>query len=430
MTNTDKKNILLIQPKNEGRRDRYPPLSIISLASLTPENEFDIETIDEQYEKIDFRKKYDLVGISVTTITSTRAYQIADRFRQQGVKVILGGIHATFMPQEAQQHADSIVLNEAEEIWPKILQDLRLGELKGTYQGSLIDMKNFPLLKKKFFKKGIYLLPTTQVSRGCPNSCEYCSVRAYNGNNLRTRPIEDVIEDIKNIKKNERLNRWIGFVDDNLFADREYAIKLFKLMAPLKIYWGTLGTIMVAFDEELLDHAYKSGCRFLAVGFESINPESLRSVNKFNLISRYEEGIRILKKKGIAVSGLFMFGLDGDQGDTVEKSVDFAIRNNLDDAVFQVLRPLPGTRLFERFKQEERITTFDWSKYEGCVITPKNFSSEKLMKDIEQAHKRFYSIACILKRMKGLKNYRIKRIILYFILNGRAWIKTKKGIPN
>ncbi len=354
MDNNRKKKILLIQPKKNsyyGRHPLFPPLSLVTLASMTPTTKYTVKVVDEQIEKINFNEKVDLVGITCHTIQAKRAYQIADMFRSKGIKVVLGGIHPTFLEKEAKKHCDSVVLGEAEEIWLNLLDDLNNNKLKNIYNGGFTDMSNVPILDPKYISQK-YVFITVQATRGCPNKCEFCSVSVFNGRIIRERPISDVIKEIKILKKNKKfIKNFVFIIDDNLFANRKYAIDLFNRIKELKIYWLILAPVRVAFDKELIDVAYKSGCRMMGIGFESINQESLNSVNKSNTIDKYEKAIKILKKKGIFVWALFVLGLDGDDENTLKNTLAFSIKNNVDRLLIQMLRPLPGTKLFNRFKK-------------------------------------------------------------------------------
>ncbi|MFO8015692.1 MAG: radical SAM protein [Candidatus Woesearchaeota archaeon] len=428
-----KKKLLLVQPKRCGL-NRWPPLALEILASLTPEDRYDIEIVDEQYEKLDLSRRYDIVGITSNTITSLRAYKLADRFRSKGAKVIMGGVHATFLPEEAEKHCDSIVLNEPEEIWNNILADFENNRLKKRYHGGHVKMDNVPMLKRKFMKDRIYIAPAIQMTRGCPNHCEFCSISAFSGNKIRKKPVKQVIREIKNLtSKNYLLRKYVPlsrpFVmvfDDNLFADREYAIELFKRMEKLRIYWASQAPVRIAFDDELLDHAYKSGCRYLWLGFESLSSESLKSVKKPNRVGVYEKAISKLRKRGFFVKGMFIFGLDGDTKKVFDDTLEFSMKNNLDEVVVNILRPLPGAKLFEDMEKEGRITTYDWSKYTRCVYKPRNMSPRQLEKSVDDFYAKFFSIPSIIKRMRGLKNYRPKRLFIYLFINMMGRYKTAR----
>ncbi|MFO8015691.1 MAG: radical SAM protein [Candidatus Woesearchaeota archaeon] len=421
-----KTKLLLIHPSNpKGRTySSIPPLCLVTLASLTPEKKYDISVADERFEKIDFSRKYDLVGISANTLTVTRAYELARIFRSKGSKVIIGGVHPSTLPEEARKHCDSLVTGEAEEIWQGILEDFEKGRLRKRYRGGFIDMKNFPRLKSKFFKK-YYIVPVTQATRGCPYGCEFCIVRVFNGGRIRKRPVDDVIADIKSINKNNRL-KMFGFVDDNLFADRKYAIELFRKMKPLGLKWSVQAPVHLAFDDELLRHAKEAGCKLLWIGFESLNQESLKSVKKHNTAKRFEDAIKRFKDAGMLIRGLFIFGLDGDRKGGLMSTIRFAIKNNLDGIYLHILRPLPGTILFKRLKDEGRITTYDWSKYEDCVIKPKRMSQKELVDEMHEAYREFYSIRSIIRRMRGIRS--LSNSIIYFYFSIRGWMNTRRGV--
>jgi radical SAM superfamily enzyme YgiQ (UPF0313 family) len=411
--------ILFVQPSVYKRDIKiYPPLALQNLISLTPNNEFDVELADDQYEEIPFSKKYDLIAISTWTPNSKRAYEIADQFRSKGNKVIIGGVHVSFFPDEAALHSDSVVIGEAEIVWKEVLQDIKKGLLKKRYKSGLIDLNLLPTLNSKYSDN--YLVPCVQATRGCPNLCEFCSVRVFSGNSLRKRPVNDVIKDIISVTKNKKFKA-LFIVDDNLFVDRTYAIELFKKMIPLKVHFTIQAPITAVFDKELLDYCYKAGCRIMGIGFDSINDEAIKNIKKFNLIRKFKEGIEILHKKGIYVWASFIFGFDEDKEDCVRKTIDFAINNNIEICVLCMLTPFPGTILFKKKKKEGRITSFDWSKYnpqQSCVINPENISQRKLVEQVKKEYKRFYSWRSIIKRMAALKyDFRPVRIFGYIITN-------------
>jgi radical SAM superfamily enzyme YgiQ (UPF0313 family) len=416
-----KVKILFIQPMYKGKKYRsilnVAPLSLLVLSALTPKKDFEVTIVDEYKDKLDLNAKYDLVAITSSTFTINRAYELGDLFIKKGSKVILGGVHVTFMPDEAAKHANSVVIGECEEIWNDILRDFKYGKLKRKYFGGLTDLKKLPVLNESYFKK---YLPSIQISRGCPNSCDYCTVSCLNGTKIRTRNIEDVIKEIRNIS-NKSAWRLIFIVDDNLFDNRQYAIELFKRMASLKVHFFAPISIKNALDEELLNYAYIAGCRFLFIGFESINPDCLKSVHKFNLINKYIEGIKKIKKRGIMIWGLFMFGFDYDTKQSIKETFEFAISNKIDIMVVSFLTPYPGTRLYQKMKMEKRIITNNWSEYDetsNIVIKLDNISKTELLNEVNKGYKKFYSIGSIFRRFNfDIKNIKLSRILGYFIIN-------------
>jgi len=409
--------ILLISPtwkKNIGSkrliRDKifkFPPHSLIIVAALTP-RDIEIELIDENMEDIDFNKEVDLVGITTMTASAPRAYEIADIFREKGIPVVMGGIHVTALPQEAIQHADAVVIGEAEGCWQKLLEDFKKGGKKALsqfYQNpTLPDPSSIPLPRRDLLEKKGYLFRFIQISRGCPFDCAFCSVSRFFGKKYRFRPVEKVAEEINTIIGKSLKERFIGFLDDNIVGNIAYAKKLFKALIPYKLLWAGQSSINVAHDEELLSLAAQSGCKGLFIGFESVSENSLKEAHKRqNKISFYKEAVRKIHKFGISIEGAFIFGFDHDDKNIFKKTVEFIEKVKLDVAQFTALTPLPGTRLYEKLEKEKRIIDKDWSNYDftHAVFKPKLMTPEELKQGLAWAYKRIYSIPSILKRLSG-----------------------------
>lgn len=250
---------------------RLPPLSLPMIASLTPDD-FDISISDENISPIDFNKDIDLAAITVMTPLAPRAYEIADRFRAKGVRVVLGGMHPSFLPEEAIQHADAVVIGEAEGVWAELLEDFKQGKLKQFYKcSSFPQLENLPIPRRELFpSKGYFTVNTVQVTRGCPFDCDFCTVTKFFGNKHRYRPIDEVVVEVSSLK-----GKSVVFVDDNIIGNIPYAKELFKALIPLKIKWLSHASINVARDEELLRLSAESGCVGYMIGFESISQESL-----------------------------------------------------------------------------------------------------------------------------------------------------------
>ena len=277
--------ILLISPENKKSIYAYtkedvkafwfPKLGLPTIAANTPPD-VEVRIVDECVEDIDFNVDVDLVGISVMTYLAPRAYEIAAKFRARGVKVVLGGIHVSMCPEEAKEHADSIVVGESEKTWPILVEDFRRGELKSLYEEKdLPKLENLPIPRRELFKPNSYWTTNcVQTSRGCPFACDFCTVTIFGGNQFRLRPIEQVIEEVKRLKKG-----FVVFVDDNIAGNKAYAKQLFKALIPLKINWGSQASLTMARDPELLDLAAKSGCTALFIGVESISEENLAASN-------------------------------------------------------------------------------------------------------------------------------------------------------
>ena len=380
-----------------------PRLALPQLAAITPE---DIQTkiIDEYTENIDFNTDADLIAISATTIQAPRAYQISEEFRKRGKKTIIGGMHASLVPDEAIKYADSILIGEAEGIWSELIKDFRNNSLKAIYQynGEKIDITNItsPNLKKINLKKYKVPFRLVQTTRGCPHNCEFCAVTKFFGKSYRHRCIDDVVKELEKLDSKE-----IFFVDDNIAANPKRAKELFKAIAPLKLSWISQCCASIAYDEELLELAQKSGCVSLLLGLESISSSNLQSVNKsFNKINDYHYVIEKLHQYGITVLGSIIFGLDHDDETVFEKTVKFVEDSKIDFPIYWILTPYPNTPLYDKLEAEGRIIERDWSKYDctKVVFQPKLMSPDTLKEGYKYAYKKSYSASAIAKRLYNI----------------------------
>ena len=400
--------ILLISPENKKSIYAYtkedvkafwfPKLGLPTIAANTPPD-VEVRIVDECVEDIDFNVDVDLVGISVMTYLAPRAYEIAAKFRARGVKVVLGGIHVSMCPEEAKEHADSIVVGESEKTWPILVEDFRRGELKSLYEEKdLPKLENLPIPRRELFKPNSYWTTNcVQTSRGCPFACDFCTVTIFGGNQFRLRPIEQVIEEVRRLKKG-----FVVFVDDNIAGNKAYAKQLFKALIPLKISWGSQASLTMARDPELLDLAAKSGCTALFIGVESISEENLAAANKrFNKVDKYKEEFRRFHDYGILIQTGMIFGFDHDDESAFERTVEFLEENNIELAMFNILTPLPGTNLYKRMDAEGRIIDRDWSHYDGrhVVFKPKLMTPETLQEGFLWAYHKFFSYPSIIKRI-------------------------------
>ncbi len=398
------------------------------IAGLTPDN-FDIKIIDENVQDIDFSETPDIVGITGMTAVINRAYEIADIYRQKGTKVILGGIHVSMLPDEASQHADAIVVGEAENIWQTVLSDFANQQLKRSYKGTMYEPLNGNgMVSRSLINKKAYSMPNPiMTSRGCPHNCSYCSVTQFYGYRFRHRPIDDIITEIKNID-----DKWIAFVDDNIYGDIKHSKELFKKMKGLHVKWVGQGDMRIARNPELLELARGSGCEWLFMGIETISIENLKSIHKsFNMGDKYTEAIAKIKSTGIKVFGSFIFGLENDDESVFERTVKFGIDNKLDGANFYILTPFPGTELFTQMEKEGLLLHKDWSKYDAnhVVFKHKKLTSEQLVDGLVYAYKEFYSIPSIIKRVL----YPRKDLLQVLTLNIMRHFSTKRferGVRN
>lgn len=402
---TKKRQVLLITAESEDSRRvrhrriiRFPQLTMPLLAAYTPEH-WEVTHIDEIVQKVRFNLSYDVVGITANTPAAPHAYELAAAFRARGAKVVIGGPHATLMPDEVRLHADAVVVGEGERVWPQLLSDAEAGSLQPIYRScQLPDLKNMPAPRWDLIKGRVYGKGVTIATRGCPFGCEYCTIPQMYQRRMRYRPIEDIIEHMERMP-----GRALIFWDDNIGANKAYAKELFRAIAPYKRWWTSQATADVALDDEFMELAAQSGCKALFLGLETISQQSLNAANKaHNHVDRYREVIRRFHYYGIAVQAGTVFGFDHDDKSIFRTTVEFYREVGLDSATISVLIPFPNTPLFQRLDAEGRILTRDWSKYNGkkdVVYQPALMSPEELLMGMEWAARQFYSVPSILERM-------------------------------
>lgn len=436
-----KKKILLIQPTpyDSGgaliKKDRlyFVGLALPLLAALTPD-EFEVELCYETIEDVPFDTDAELIGISSMGHAVIRTIDIAKKFRELGKTVILGGYMVSLMPEEAQKYGDSVMIGDSEETWGEMLRDYKNGCLKKVYQKKLTELKTpLPRYELLLDKKIGNFLPV-QAGRGCPKTCSFCSIYClYHGQYLK-REIPDVIRDIKRIKE-------LGFkqfllLDDNIFSDRDYAIKLCAEIKKLKMKWMTQCSIDIAKDEELLEIISKSGCYVLSFGLESITKESLVSMNKsWANPDKYAEQIKIIRRHGIDISTEMVVGAEGDTLESIQNTAAFIADNHIAVPRFYILTPIPGTKFFDEMQAQNRIYNTDIYSYNGCeaVHIPKNMTPEELTGAYWDLYNRVYSIRCIIKRTLLTSSVlrRPFQAFFYFFVNLFYRKQIKKGIvPN
>lgn len=397
--------VTLISPKGPLYRHRggifkknlrYAPLTLTTLAAyVPPELNATIEILDEGIEDVDLNLQTDLIGMTVITGNSIRAYELSDHFRSRGIPVVLGGPHITLIPDDAQPHADSIVVGYAEDTWPQLLRDFATGELKPRYvQAPNISLANRPFPKREMMKKQHYL--TTHVfeaTRSCIHSCEFCVAPTAWGIRPYFKPVEDVAADIM-----QHWGKRIIFIDLNLISDKEYAARLFEAMIPLKVSWFGLSTTLFGRDEPLLKLAARSGCSGLLMGFESISPANLRQTKKgFNAPDEYKDLTQQLHRHGITLMACFTFGLDHDTPDVFMRTAKFAVEAGIDLPRFAIVTPFPNTGLYKRLDAEGRILTKNWELYDAqhVVFQPKMMTPTELYAGHEKAWKYTYSASAM-----------------------------------
>lgn len=376
----------------------FARLTLTTIAALTPPKH-EVRITDENIEDIDFEEDVDLVGLTAMTMHAPRAYEIAARFRSRGIPVVMGGIHASTIPEEAAQHVDSVVIGEAEGIWPKVLEDAEKGQLKPFYKADkFCSMVGLPRPRRDLLKKKAYHVAScVQTSRGCPFNCDYCTVSQFFGRKYRVRPVDEVIEEVKELEDDVFI-----FIDDNLVGDVKKAKELFTKLIPLGKKWGSQGSLTMARDRELLKLMQKSGCFAMFIGFESLSPEGLASVNKkSNKVEEYEEDIKILHDHGITIFGSFMFGLDTDDEGVFERTVRFCEKTKIELPVYFIITPIVGTPFFDRLEKEGRIIHKNWELYNGgnVVFKPRLMSETTLQEGYYWAYHETYSFNSIFRRV-------------------------------
>src|SRR6266516_5119557 len=399
--------ITLIEPamiKTSGFSEKpswqLTPLSLATLAGITP-LDVEVEALDDRIEEIDYDAPRDLVGISVKTFTARRAYQIANEFQNRGVPVILGGHHPTLLPEEALQHADSILVGEAEGIWRDVLHDAQRRKLKRVYhQEHILPVENVKVNRSGFAGKKYLPIGMIETTRGCPFSCRFCSVTTFFGRNFRHRPAMEVIAEIESLDK-----KFVFLVDDNIVADKEAAKDLFHALIPLKIRWISQASLTMTKDLELMGLMRESGCAGVLVGIESINKANLKQIHKsWNTVGiGYDQALHIARDHGIGIVGSFILGMDEDSRESLDLTLEFAVEQRLFAALFNILTPYPSTPLFKEMLEAGRLMSPHWwidpdYRYGTPVFEPRKISAQELAVKRLEMYRTFYGTRSTLRR--------------------------------
>ena len=404
------------------------PLTIATLKALTSAG-YDTEFFDDRLELIDYATATDLIAISVETYTACRAYQIAARFRARGIPVVMGGYHATTMPEEVAQHADALVVGNAEEVWEGLLADAALGRLKNRYQGAVRYCDIVPD-RSIYGKRKYSLLGLVETGRGCTFRCGFCSITSYYAGRYQPRSIATVVRDIQSSGK-----RYFFFIDDNVVADEGYAIALCKAVAPLGIKWSGQGSLTMAQNPELLYWLKKSGCDVLLIGLESLDENNLQQMNKtWNArMGDRDALISRIHAAGISIYATFVFGYDHDQPETFERAVAFAEKHGFYFAAFNHVTPFPATPLYENLKKQERLLTEKWwldtsYRYGYLSFHPKLMTHEQLAEACRRARVRFFSPLSIARRLGQLLTRNRNPVLSYLFLSSNIMLRREVNL--
>jgi radical SAM superfamily enzyme YgiQ (UPF0313 family) len=391
--------IHLINPKTDSLTTRpiymnralYSPVAgLLAVAAAVPRDQYEVVLTDENIETIDFDLHADMVGISAMTSYVNRGYEIADQFRAKGVRVVMGGVHPSFMPQEALKHADAVVIGEVELVVDKLLGDLRQGSMRGTYKSDkLHPMVGMAMPRYDLLKKNRYVNRTfVQTSRGCHQGCTFCAEPLMNGLKFRYRPVDEVIQEMESC-------------GSRTISTPERPKEVMRALKGRGFHWQAGVTSKLAQDDRMLELAAESGCTMLSIGFESISRKTLESVHKHvNRPENFADLVEKVHSYGIMVFGLFMFGFDGDDTSVFDATVDFNIKAGYDACAYSALTPYPGTLTWYEMKRANRIASFDWTMYDQghVVYRPAQMKPDELRVGLDRAYQNFYSMSSIAKR--------------------------------
>jgi radical SAM superfamily enzyme YgiQ (UPF0313 family) len=389
---------------DEGRME---PLSLAVLAGLTPPG-VDCRLFDDRVDEIDYDEPTDLVAINVESFTARRAYEIAVEFRARRVPVVMGGMHATLIPDEVAEHADTVYTGDAETLWPQVVADAHEGRLRPRYDGAL-GIPQPGVIPRRDLYEGKKYLPVSllQFGRGCRHQCEFCAVSAYFGHRQVTRPVAEVVAEITALPR-----RNLFFVDDNLVADPEAAKELFRALVPLKVRWVSQVSIDHTRDPELMRLFVESGCLGNVIGFESLDVENLRQMRKAPNLARfdgYAEAVATLRDHHLQTWAAFGLGYDHDTVESILATCEWGISNRFTFAAFNVLMPYPSTPFYERLQAEGRLL-YDgrWWLHPGyrfnhAAFRPAQMTADELTEAAWACRQRWSSRSSIVKRALDLR---------------------------
>ncbi len=385
-----------------------PNSPLLTIAAMATPYFDQIAYIDEETEEIDWSRRYDMVGMSFMTQQASRAYELADAFRARGVYTICGGMHPTNLPGQTLEHFDTVFIGEGEHTWPLFMQDYREGRPRRLYRNDrLVEMSEVLQPRYDLLDFSRYRTIPVQISRGCPHNCEFCASTKVYGPVYRHKSVQQVMEELQLIRRYRRYPH-VYFTDDNMLVNPRFSLQLLREMKGMGIHWMTHTDIGVASRQEILRHLYDAGCRKMVIGFESIVPQSLQSLEKwkFKRLPEYAKAIRVIQSYGIGVWGTFIVGLDSDDRSVFQRVVDFTMENHLYGAMISVPTPFPGSALFDRLNRENRILTKHWGDYTlwNVVVRPKNMTVEELEEGFSYTLRQIYSPAASRERQAYFRN--------------------------
>lgn len=422
--------------ENYIRSWQMEPLPAAAIAGLTP-HDVDVRFYDDRMEAIPYDEPTDAVAMSLETYTAKRAYQIASEYRRRGVPVIFGGFHATLRPDEAERYAEAVVIGEAESVWPQVVDDLRHGTLQKRYRsGERLGLEAIRIDRSIFAGKRYMPIGLIETGRGCRFPCEFCAIQSFFERTHRARPVDRIVEELKEIRNRARL---FFFVDDNFAGNLKAAKELLRALVPLKIRWVTQMSINAAHDEEFLELLGRSGCAGTLIGLESLNELNLRSMNKrFNTMrGGYVQAMENLRRHRIRVYATFIFGYEHDTAESFDRAVTFAQEQNFYIAAFNHLTPFPGTPLYARLEEQGRLRFNQWwldegYRYNDVPFMPGQLAPEEVTRLCVDARRRFYSLRSILKRGFARPNCSDSFMFRNFFpinLLHRAEVSQRNGYP-
>jgi len=446
-----KKKILFISParrraENEDFVFKMPFLNLPYLAAVTPVD-YEAVIVDEEHEQIDYGSDPFLVALSAQTTVAKRAYEIAREFKSRGIPVVMGGVHASTLPDEALVHVDSVIVGEGEFVWRNVLADIEAGRLKPVYtSGTDYDLTGLLPPRRDLLNPRFYIpLTMVETTRGCPHKCDFCGVSRFFGHRYRKRPLEEVISEIRSLfgggfrhKINRYLSRLgfdlpyfierrlIYFIDSNFAADQLYTTALMKALEEMDVLWWCHATVDIAKDESFLKQMHRSGCIAVNIGYESLSSENLKTMHKqFAGNYDYSEATQKIHDHGIGIMGTFVVGFDGEDASIFDRIYDFVMENRIEWALVFIRTPYPGTTLFEELEKSGRILTRDWEKYDtlNCVYQPQGMTTTELERGLRRVWKNIFSLKSMYHRI--LRRPRVHPLF-YLGMNTQFHWMTKK----